>query len=520
MVRQFIARKSSWKPVALVVIGAGALAGCNRPGGVPEELDATAATLGICIGNTGACVADPGSAPADCSQDDTVDTLVLESFDDYAGTNGSAAQDWYTYTDGTSGLNFETYLHEAGTNVASGYEPPIVAPPDSIASCHHSSTSTAPGVLHVFAGPFLGWGGGMGIGTAKLNGRALAYAETKGNGHPTAISMQPSLADPLAPKDNCCMNDALLHKNMQDAGTCEITPDPRYAALCPPPDGEYAVAVGAVDASQYDGVTFWARRGPNSQEGIRVLVGDKYTDDDLNYLALTQQAATGQSQPTYCNRNRECGCLNHQACTVTTQGQLLADLGPSGAGIMGDVNTPVSVCGTTPPAGWSPLNSCTNQLECVGAAGGPSFCCDVSNCNSVYAAYPCDTLPDTGRFAGTGGAGQGGDTQFFGKPCTPYAFENGISSSYCYDPKTDPPPSPPTELCGDFWMTTVDLTTNWQFYKVPFSVLRQQGFAKKSPGLDLHSVSVVRFSWDVGWIDYWLDQVSFYREKTSAAGDP
>ena len=159
-------------------------------------------------------------------------------------------------------------------------------------------------------------------------------------------------------------------------------------------------------------------------------------------------------------------------------------------------------------------------MNAVGAAGGPTFCCDVSNCNSVYPAYPCDLLPNTGRFAGTGAPDRGVTPSSFGKPCTPYAFENGISGSYCYDPKTDPPPSPTTELCGDFWMTTVDLTTDWQFFKVPFSVLRQQGFAKKSPGLDLHSVSVVRFSWDVGWIDYWVDQVSFYREKTSAAGDP
>jgi hypothetical protein len=69
-------------------------------------------------------------------------------------------------------------------------------------------------------------------------------------------------------------------------------------------------------------------------------------------------------------------------------------------------------------------------------------------------------------------------------------------------------------------MKTVDLTTDWQFFKVPFSVLRQQGWAKKQDHLDLHSVSVVRFSWDLGYIDYWLDQVSFYRAKTGGGGDP
>jgi hypothetical protein len=62
-------------------------------------------------------------------------------------------------------------------------------------------------------------------------------------------------------------------------------------------------------------------------------------------------------------------------------------------------------------------------------------------------------------------------------------------------------------------MTTVDLSTDWQFFTVPFTNLRQQGWAKKSLQLDLHSVSMIRFSWDSGKIDYWIDDVSFYRRK-------
>jgi hypothetical protein len=509
MVRQFIAR-ASFGPAALVALGGvAALAGCDKPGGVVQTLDATAATEGICIGGNGNCVADPGSAPADCSQDDSVDTLLVESFDNYGGSNGSSAEAWYTYTDGTSGLYFENYSHALANNSASGFEPPVTPPPDAIASCHKASNVQYPGVLHVFAGPFLGWGGGMGISTAKLNGRLLPYGE-QGSGR---------TSDPNAPKDNCCINDNNLHSN-PDSGTCQMTTDPRYAALCPPANAEYAVSVAAVDVSQYDGVSFWARRGPNGQEGIRVMVGDKYTDDDLNYQALAYEAATGISQPTYCRRNRECDCTNHQQCSGTTLGKIRTQLGAAGNGISGDPNSSVQVCGTTPPLGWNPLNSCTGALECVGANGGPSFCCGASNCDAVYPAFPCDLLPDAGRFAGDGGQGQGGDPQYYGKPCTPYAFANGVQASYCYDPATDPPPAPPTEMCGDFWMTTVDLTTDWKFYKVPFSVLRQQGFAKKSDALDLHSASVIRFSWDLGWIDYWIDQVSFYREKTADGGAP
>ncbi|HTA91678.1 MAG TPA: hypothetical protein VK745_18975, partial [Polyangiaceae bacterium] len=76
----------------------------------------------------------------------------------------------------------------------------------------------------------------------------------------------------------------------------------------------------------------------------------------------------------------------------------------------------------------------------------------------------------------------------------------------------DPPPAPASQRCGDHWVNSVDLTTDWQFFHVPFTDLRQQGFAKKAEELDLHSVSVVRFTWDAGIIDYWIDSVSFYKQ--------
>jgi hypothetical protein len=528
--------------LGVVVTGVALLARCGGPPGAVEVPEAAVSTTGgICIGT---CEPDPGSAAADCSQEDAVDTLVIESFDNFGGTNGSSAQDWYTYTDGTAILNFSAtpalgsdpnaplpsvnnlYYPDPTIGIGSGFEPPIAPPPAAIAGCHQDPDpsitpanpmgSQPPGVFHIFGGPFLGWGGGMGLPLAKLNGRDSTYA----NGSYFAYQENargPGSADPNAPKDNCCVQ----HPHQTD---CTITSDPRYAALCPPdkaPDGtdtEYAVYVATVDASQYEGVSFWARRGPNSQAGIRVMVGDKYTDDDINYLALRQQTATGQTQPTYCHRNRECACRNQQQCNLKSYHDL-CDAGnnlPNGCSSPSD--TQKLVCGL--PTHVNFLNSClTSNFNGVGFAGGPSVTCDVDVCNNVYPAYPCDALPDAGRFAGPdAGSGQPGDIQFYGRPCTPYQFENGLGSSYCYDPSTDPPPWPSPELCGDFWMTTVDLTTNWQFFKVPFTKLRQQGWAKKAEAFDLHSASVVRFSWDIGWIDYWVDRVSFYREKTSGSG--
>ncbi len=44
----------------------------------------------------------------------------------------------------------------------------------------------------------------------------------------------------------------------------------------------------------------------------------------------------------------------------------------------------------------------------------------------------------------------------------------------------------------------------------------QQGWAKQAPNFDLTSISVVRFTWDVGYIDYYIDDVKFYRDARSA----
>ena len=41
----------------------------------------------------------------------------------------------------------------------------------------------------------------------------------------------------------------------------------------------------------------------------------------------------------------------------------------------------------------------------------------------------------------------------------------------------------------------------------------QQGWAQRSAKLDLTAISVVRFTWDGGYVDYWIDQVNFYRHK-------
>lgn len=451
--------------------------GCTRPGDIVTP-DAGSGPGGLCIGPT--CLPDPGWGPVDCTQQDGVDTLSIDNFDGTL-TNSSGtfvAQDFYVYSDGTSPPTFENYAHEPISD-AGGFQPPTtplyLCGPDAGSDPRLGTHSR---VLHLFGGPFLGWGGGTGIAMAKLNGRDMGGRDNATTG-----------GDPNSPKNIC-----------ESPG-----PDGGYPSICPPLSAEFSVQVAAVDVSQYEGVSFWARRGPNGQATFHVNVGDKYTDDDLNYLGLRQQAQTGQPQSIYCQRIRECDCLNHQACTFL---QTLPSVNtppplPAGQGFF---------CGP-PPSTANLSSACQDMtLACVGLNGGPNTCCSTTACNQPYPAYPCDHVPDAGIFAGVP-ANTDGDIQFYGRPCTPYGWTNGIGGSFCFDPATDPPPAPPAELCGDHWQIAVDLGTDWKFYKVPFTSLLQQGFAKKSEHLDLTAVSVVKFTWGAGWIDYWLDNVAFYRSK-------
>jgi hypothetical protein len=261
-----------------------------------------------------------------------------------------------------------------------------------------------------------------------------------------------------------------------------------------------------LNMSQWDGVAVWARRAPDSQPLLRVLVGNKYTDEDVNY----KQYKNGDPPSMhYCERSRECGCTNGRPCNKWEKGN-----GGDGE----------YYC-------WDPALELQPQTT-SGSAIQATNKCYTSRCNDVYPAYPQE----------------GPDAQFTNRPCTPYGFRSGAQGSYCWDPdsnnhyrirdgkrnptiddSTDGPPdpnaipdSPPAESdqgCGDYWTFPLHLTTEWRLYLVPFTEMLQQGWAKRWQFFDTSSVSTVRLTWDAGWIDYWIDNLRFYRVRRNGVPD-
>jgi len=63
-------------------------------------------------------------------------------------------------------------------------------------------------------------------------------------------------------------------------------------------------------------------------------------------------------------------------------------------------------------------------------------------------------------------------------------------------------------------MRGIYLTNDWHLYLVPFTQMLQQGFGKRFGKMDLRAVTMVRLTWDGGYVDYWIGKIAFYRRKS------
>lgn len=390
------------------------------------------------------CYSDPTPEPVDCEKaEKDLEFLALPIWD----FEGGSASNLYTYDDKTT--DFLT---------PSDFQPPTI----SMQRCIGGDET---GVLHIQGGPFTEWGGGMGrhlkclnalpaglIGRLKITARddQLLNRSCSGNEPGACTAERAANNDPVF--QSACPERDKQVLEAQDPAVAE--------------EEEFMVGM-TLDLSDWDGISFWARRSNNSQPGIRLALGDKYTDDDLNYL----QYHINPDDERFCERKEECGCRN--------------------------LSKPCTFAGT---------NAIYDNDE--------YYCLDPDNPEPLDEATPCGTWACNDQFpAFSGHDFSGFDAQFYGKPCTPFALRGGIVESYCYDPETDPTPVEGTDQCGDHWLLPVLLSTEWRLYKVPFTSLHQQGWAKESFSIDLTSAAVVRFTWGTGWIDYYIDDVRVYRDK-------
>lgn len=378
--------------------------------------------------------ADPGSRPYDCRDQEglILSKAWFESFEP-PGTSiadWGEAKAWSSFDDATDG----SFRMPVEKNWFSGLSERAAAPwglparqVDGAPSCDGEDNEW---VLHWRGGPFLRFGAG--------------------------------LSHPLLEPTPCPVSDLPL-----DEGLCWDGEEPPGI-----PDETWqtgqAQLHGAWDVSAYDGVAFWARRGPESQGAFQFIIHDKYTSDDMN-----------RQNETFCRRTKVCRtqCVSGAPCTEVA--------GPTG---------PQQRC-WDPELGDFPTQTSTGvSMSGVGA----------------QTALGDELFPLCGADACLGAA-DFPDPDFDGKSCQPFTFQAHETGEYCYD-DGDPPPPDSADRCADGYSGFFNTSTDWQFYKLRFSDMRQSGFGKPSPEMDLTSVTSIAIVSSKGWVDLYLDNITFYKE--------
>jgi hypothetical protein len=223
-----------------------------------------------------------------------------------------------------------------------------------------------------------------------------------------------------------------------------------------------------IDASSYDGVAFWARRGPEGFDRALVILTDKFTSGRL-----------ARENQKFCRRVRECHtrCLSGTPCSPDN---------PAADRPTYRCWDPKDPRFATPAGPQLPVIPIETQMDQMFPRCGPSACTSPSS----YA-----------------------DPDFDGKQCRPYSYPAAEESGeYCFDPG-DPPPPGRDERCQDGWQSSVPLTLDWKFFAIPFSQFAQAGFGKRAPFMDLESLDTLAFGAVMGWSDLYFDNVTLYRRK-------
>jgi hypothetical protein len=288
--------------------------------------------------------------------------------------------------------------------------------------------------MHFKGGLFRKWGGGV----------SHAFPDPVGKYRLTPF-------DACAPEDDFCPAPLAPDATVDSAGL------PTKAAS----GDDYLQSHDFFDVSSYDGIAFWARRGPEGHDSSLVILTDKFTSSRL-----------ARENQKYCRRIRECHtrCLSGSPCAPDD---------PTSA-------NPVYRC-YDPAQGPLPQIPVDSELDLMYPRCGKSAC-----------TSPSSYL----------------DRDFDDRACTPYTFPAADESGeYCWDPSRDAPPPSRDERCQDGWQTSVQLSPDWKFYALPWSQFGQVGFGKKAPYMDLKSIDTMAFGATMGWADVYFDNVTLYRRK-------
>jgi len=403
----------------------------------------------------GANTPDPGSRPFDCSGLSQIEMPpfpeLVQTFEPDGGDTAGIAEWWSSNDDETKGA-FRTPGDAKWYGLPPSFDERFGLPAERVAGAPSCDGQPNDWVLHFRGGRFNYYGA-----AAERPLQAIEikkYPDNQGPERcPGGTDVCPALPEPGATIDGAGLP-------IVNADGTEFEPH-RHLYW---------------DVSLYDGVSFWARRGPDGQPGMLFALQDKHTSDALNRV-----------HQKFCRRIKACRpvCQNGMPCTLNPESDIP------------NVQDGPRVHRCFDPAVGVPMVIGDERCNVDGAKRciepalreelyprcGPSACAALSY-------YP--------------------DPDFDGLECKPYEFTGSQAGHYCYG---DVRPPPDEERCGDAWVAPVRLSTDWKLYVIPFTEFRQVGFAKRAPFLDLHSIYSIALQFPVGFADVYVDNVSFYRRR-------
>jgi hypothetical protein len=462
---------------------------------------------------------DPGPQCLDCKQASDIEHVVVADFED------GYAPAWF-------GFDEQQFAREPqATPAGQPNEPPYwglhVADLASSPARPRCGSSYA---LRLQGGPYSQWGGGVGTSYFRLKGAHIAaYCP------PELIG----ITDPGLPQDECGFAIAPTY-------TLPSSSDPLFTARRTLTRTAWGKSIAGFDASQFDGVAFYARHAPGSTASLQIAIEDFNTSDAAAKTAQIE-ALTGDQAPDQrllngrqpaCTRAKEC-CGNtaladgaRPRCNLV---DLLYDANVNAYGycILNEttqlceppVEAPRTVTeyrcyvadrdGPPPrrvvevqaPAAARPVNPTPAELEAWARYD------EWVLWNTWNSKHPlcCPNDFEDPQFGKSPLASTVRETQ---KECVPYVVEGNFENAgtqYCWDPGDAPIPPVDGNRCGDSFRKFVTLSGEWTLFRVPWSELRRSTVGK--PAIDPSSIWAISFYWRQGMLDTYIDDFGFYKKR-------
>ncbi|HEX6274744.1 MAG TPA: hypothetical protein VFZ53_17000, partial [Polyangiaceae bacterium] len=484
---------------------------------------------------------DEGPQCTDCRLDDAYEVMTVADFED------GFAPAWFNY--GEPGILIEP--PQAGEGISDAGVPTGVNPPQPWWGLQVADLSSRPGggrcgskyALHMEGGPFAVWGGGYVTRHFITRGEYMTRCSPKEG--------QCLCQDPADIPDGGETDAGFIEKfgigarpkYMPEAVTTAV--EANGCMFWASPVAQQPSVLG-VDLADFDGVSFWARRGPSGQSTLRVALIDDSVSADLALFQerryWEKQVAAGihpddidpDEAGARCKRVLDC-C---EVCNEITHWEYI----PPPVG--GAPDDPNSVREATAKRCWlegerlpyfalktmSPGSPDEHQawaawdfrdLACGDepTTQDTSNDCWVSPPGPIYDSWKtdyelCCPMTMEEEQALNNPNERGGDPRYGDTECLPYVFNFDQSSgNYCYSPG-QVLPEKNQNRCDESFEAAVNVATEWRHFRIPWRELRR--FTPDKPPFDPDGVWQLAFYFGQGYLDTYIDDVGFYKRRPNA----